>query len=859
MNEGFRSLPEDVQKKILGKAMGGVMQRPLFRQMGGPAQPMPQDMMQQPMMPPAEPTAQAEMQGQAVGEEVAARTMGNIDAATDVKSAIDALRGNAAPIEARYQELANFVGERDAAQTPESVLALTQPAIMMTEQGAMDSGIGELMQRVAGDTPMDQGMDQGLGGLMMQGAGNTPPQNFRQGGPVAVRHFAEGTPPTGNSTVAPEIPSLNSFDQYMTRATDARADILGTPEERAAQLARAQQQARSDAMFNLANFGLAFAGETQGSTVAERLANAATRSNVVGGFQQAGKDVAAARTLQDQQDQQMKLSALESAERQSEADQARKFDFAKMEYGNILKLNEMVEQNKLAVENAETQQEHEKALNKATNDARTALQQAELGYKTAKDSDDATLAKELLRLKNEAAVGLFNLQSIADLENSLEKMRVSNVYEIDKMKFGTEQQKEVAEFQAGLQEEARKDEQAFTAIQNALSQQTQFDLAELRTAVQLEISNKQIDSSESTAEKNRALQHAQMMINRAFTQDGILQKDRQLDLQEARDLAEAKYQSKKNAIAEAAAKMDTFGKGLSGKVASIVTDQTILDKYAAGTLDKETDGVSDSEVNAAFLMYTAPKQSSYNPNTGVRTSQPGNRLSDEQIAAIRARRSNNLTSPEGLALTQNDTSPRPDNSEVSDLLASPYRLELGLNAFGSPAFFKQIFNIGTEAISLGLFNAPFSDLSKATTAVDNLNQEFETVFLAAQNIRDSVFQGKKLENLTPNPAKFWVPSANKAKNMAGTLVNRLDQEIALMEKAINDPAIALEETGTGSLSLKKQQLPRLYQLRDGYALLAGLVDSSGIMKGAGGPLQTDEQQFQNDLMEDLRKKSGMGG
>ena len=76
MNEGFRSLPEDVQKKILGKAMGGVMQRPLFRQMGGPAQPMPQD-----MMPPAEPTAQAEMQGQAVGEEVAARTMGNIDAA----------------------------------------------------------------------------------------------------------------------------------------------------------------------------------------------------------------------------------------------------------------------------------------------------------------------------------------------------------------------------------------------------------------------------------------------------------------------------------------------------------------------------------------------------------------------------------------------------------------------------------------------------------------------------------------------------------------------------------------------------------------------------------------------------------
>ena len=165
------------------------------------------------------------------------------------------LRGNAAPIEARYQELANFVGERDAAQTPESVLALTQPAIMMTEQGAMDSGIGELMQKVAGDTQMDQGMDQGLGGLMMQGAGNTPPQNFRQGGPVAVRHFAEGTPPTGNSSVPERAKAMLPQFQPLFE------EITGTAEERAAQLERDRQSAKSDAMFNLANFGLAFAGK----------------------------------------------------------------------------------------------------------------------------------------------------------------------------------------------------------------------------------------------------------------------------------------------------------------------------------------------------------------------------------------------------------------------------------------------------------------------------------------------------------------------------------------------------------------------------------------------------------------------
>lgn len=116
MNEGFRALPQHVQRQILGKAGGGVMQRPLFRQMGGPAEPMPQDMSQS-----------AQQEGEMLGQEIAARTQESIDAATDVEGAINALRGNDMPLDARYQELAGLVGERDAMQTPESVLALTQP------------------------------------------------------------------------------------------------------------------------------------------------------------------------------------------------------------------------------------------------------------------------------------------------------------------------------------------------------------------------------------------------------------------------------------------------------------------------------------------------------------------------------------------------------------------------------------------------------------------------------------------------------------------------------------------------------------------------------------------------------------
>ena len=196
MNEGFKALPEYVQRKIdpemAEKYMGGgaVLQRPLFRQMGGPAQPMPQDMMPAAPVPtPEEELMQVEGSMEQVGREFVGQMMGNLEAAQDVEGMIDALRGNEAPIEQRYAELAQFVGEADAGRTPESVLAMVQPTIMMTEQGAVDSGIGQLMQSLASSDMEDEmgrptEMGQGVGELMAMGAGNTPPVNFNQGGEV---------------------------------------------------------------------------------------------------------------------------------------------------------------------------------------------------------------------------------------------------------------------------------------------------------------------------------------------------------------------------------------------------------------------------------------------------------------------------------------------------------------------------------------------------------------------------------------------------------------------------------------------------------------------------------------------------
>jgi hypothetical protein len=189
------------QKDIL---MGrGVIQK----QAGGPIPDMP--MPDMPMQAPVEPAPeqvmqvqeveqQANMEGEQVGLDYLVQTMDGIDAAEDVEEMINAMRGNAMPIEARRMELAEFVGRDDAMATPETVLAMVQPTIMMSEEGAMNSGIGDLMRQMTQDVDMateggaPTDMGEGLGGLMMAGAPmpQEPVQGFAQGG--AVKKFDDG-------------------------------------------------------------------------------------------------------------------------------------------------------------------------------------------------------------------------------------------------------------------------------------------------------------------------------------------------------------------------------------------------------------------------------------------------------------------------------------------------------------------------------------------------------------------------------------------------------------------------------------------------------------------------------------------
>lgn len=157
-----------------------------------PDQMTPQMMQEPPMDPLAQDVLMAREEGEKIGLDYLAETMGGIDMAANTEELINAIRGNDRPLEARVAELATFVGEADARQTPESVLTMVQPTIMMSEEGAIDSGVGGLIAQVIGDTEMEADMSQGVGALMAQGQPEpmAAPQQFAEGG--AVKKFQGG-------------------------------------------------------------------------------------------------------------------------------------------------------------------------------------------------------------------------------------------------------------------------------------------------------------------------------------------------------------------------------------------------------------------------------------------------------------------------------------------------------------------------------------------------------------------------------------------------------------------------------------------------------------------------------------------
>jgi hypothetical protein len=215
----------------------------------------PEDMAMMPqegLDPLAQDVLMAREQGEAIGLDYLAETMDGIDMASNTEELINSIRGNDRPLQERVAELATYVGEQDAMQTPESVLTMVQPTIMLTEEGAVDSGVGGLMQQVLGETEMNDEMGQGVGALMAQGQPEPmeqPLQQFNQGGAVKKFSFGGGAN-LGDPVYDPTLGTSFSPQSIQAGIADATAGLgsvpslssMLPPEFAAAQEALAAQQ-----------------------------------------------------------------------------------------------------------------------------------------------------------------------------------------------------------------------------------------------------------------------------------------------------------------------------------------------------------------------------------------------------------------------------------------------------------------------------------------------------------------------------------------------------------------------------------------------------------------------------------------
>ena len=337
-----------------------VLNRPMFRQAGGPAAPMPQDMAPPMPPPPMPPPMASEMagpppeiamleqaeagamaQGQELGAAYAQQMMAGIDGAQSTEDLINALRGNERTLGDRRDELAEYVGQSDADKTPESVLAMVQPVIMMTEEGMMNSGIGALVQQIAGDVdmateggqPTDMGM--GVGSLMMAGAQEAPaPQNFRQGGEVA--YLKNGSDPVATAPVPTASEKLlsRSFLDLLDTDFDFGSEVktqyerlspifktIVDEKDRAEREAERKRMDEAQILFRVAQAGLDASAGVPG-------AGSSPASQLSAAFSPALGDIAdiAARSLDRQdairaEDQQLSLAALQAGIGQASAEQ----------------------------------------------------------------------------------------------------------------------------------------------------------------------------------------------------------------------------------------------------------------------------------------------------------------------------------------------------------------------------------------------------------------------------------------------------------------------------------------------------------------------------------------------------------
>jgi len=641
-----------------------IYKRPLFRQAGGPAAPMATDMPAMAAIPPemqaqvqqAEQSAAGEMEG--YGRAYVEEMMTGLDSAESAEEVINAIRGNSQPIDSRYDELAGIVGIEDARSTPESVLALVQPSIMMTEQGAMDTGIGELMQSLTGGVEMEdeQGMatpmGQGVGELMMGASAAEPMpmpvQQYYMGGPVVKMRL--GGDPNSLLAQASGFSAMTDFDPSAVRQSyEARAplyeELLGDTENR-------RKQAQSSLFFDIAKAGLNLAGGVDPSTgqsmtgapLGAQIARAALP--VAESAQRAGAEVTDAQ-------RGARVAALQSAE----AEQVARLEQVGRERASLIDIGGRSElqgqQNQFIAGESQlsrefTQGENESNLAfqeriaKLEIGARETLQTMQGDQKMNQIITSGELRSALQGLIDEGAMSRLTEQG--EISTALEQLsqdgRLKLQGVIGEQALSQLEARAAAERTLFDAETARRANEIETNFENTLEERGVINGYQLKQqGRQLDFAREQMNLSlggtgmlwwrtPSAAElaadvqgfnqdfktRQSFLNDQWQGVNAQLARDQFAFEQMGFNANIAMRQAQMQNQAQIAALGSMQKSQYTFGNSIEGVARDMVSDRGLMRDFELGNLDKENPQAL-AMLNTAISYYATPK-AQYNPATG---------------------------------------------------------------------------------------------------------------------------------------------------------------------------------------------------------------------------------------------------
>ena len=873
-----------IGRGVIEKEYGG----PVGMQMGGDpmmaagmpppqAPPMPMPAPEQPRMPmqdQLDPNIVQSALAQAAGG------IGDLDEAQNYEQVMNTMRGDQATVEERRQELAGVVGPGDANQTPESVLTLVQPVMMLAN---VDQGIGELAQQEM-TQPMEGPMAEGIMSTVpeppMMEAGGDAPVNFNKGGEVRpVQYFA----PENTNRVAGANPFASLQGQpispFIQQAMAVRQPLLSDP----ASLQRQKDLTQAQILFDIANTALAFAapmeGERAGLSPAERLALAAQKTKLpqtIGARAQALGDKEAA---QEAQDKAIMASAITSAETQLAAKESQKAAAAlkkaeleaaaeKQEKENAFKLAYLDKEDSLKFKRDSKLQSEKYSLIGKNDSLKAAATEKLENLKASnilnKEREIAKLNKQLEGYKFEnrkAEIAILNDNKKAlmsqefDLKQALEKTLIdlrkeANIEEKEKLenvKFNLEKQL------IDIRSDKKLNELGYSADLNERLALANHERTLQRDAINNNL-KAEIESNRLALEKNKL---EQKTLN---DQNRLLLEQNKLDQKTENDKAllelkkkESELDGKRFELEAAAAKMlDVPGED-GAYVTWLSSNIDLAERYANG----ETSGPQDNTIELVLNNLTATK-SSWNSAEGTFVDRPGGQISPAWQEAINRRKEKFGTTrslPNSALDKEVNLLPKitftddgkPDYTPFKDKNTFIFNGEDLSKSFGFNSAFTRFFNgIAGQVKDITGFGSGYAglsgkNLSNADLALDRLATKI--IATARDELNGRVF-ALDLNLLQQDVEKFTGSALKSSVGARDALVatrNKIAISYNKVISMINNPKEYLKPDVTTAKQSKAGLESILGELTGAIALFERGIDGSDVGDAEVQTFQQDNQ------------------